>query len=160
MHVIQTADKSSNSNSDELDTTTEEKPLVRSIQNKSRPPTTTKQQQEHSSVETEMRELKTMFGKMLTLLQNPPNQGYRSPPQNQGCFECGSLSHFVKQCPRRQGSPNSSPRRSGDRNWRSQADSQGASNPNCRQKDQGSRSPPSRPWRSHEQGYRSPTNSG
>ena len=129
VHFIQTADKSSNSNSDELDTTTEEKPLVRSIQNKSRPPTT-KPQQEHSSVETEMRELKTLFGKMLNLLQNPPNQGYRSPPRNQGCFECGSPSHFVKQCPRRRGSPNSSPRRS--------------------------RSPPSQSWRSREQDYRSP----
>ena len=80
VHLIQTADKSSNSN--ELDTTTGENPLVHSIQNKSKPLTTTKQQQEHSSVETEMRELKTMFGKMLNLLQSPPNQGYRSPPRN------------------------------------------------------------------------------
>ena len=93
VHLIQTADKSSKS--DELDATMEEKPLVCSIQNKSRPPTTTKQQQEHLSVETEMLELKTMFEKMLNLLQNPPNQGYRSPPQNQGCFECRSPSHFV-----------------------------------------------------------------
>ena len=155
VHLIQTAGKSSNSNSDELDTTTEEKPLVRNIQNKSRPPTT-KPQQEHSSVETEMRELKTMFGKMLNLLQNPPNQGYRSPPRNQGCFECGSPSHFVKQCPRRRGSPNSSPRRSDDRNWRSRGDSQCASIPNWRQKDQGSRSPPSQSWRSCEQDYWSP----
>ena len=81
VHLIQTADKSTNSNSDELDTNMEEKPLVCSIQNKSRPLTTTKQQQEHSSVETKMWELKTMFGKMLNL-QNPPNQGYRSPPRN------------------------------------------------------------------------------
>ena len=156
VHLIQTADKLSNSNSDELDTTMEEKPLVHSNQNKSRPPMTTKPQQEHSSVEAEMRELKTMFGKMLNLLQNKPNQGYRSPPQNQGCFECGSLSHFVKQCPRPRGSPNSSPRRSDDHNWRSRGESKGASNPNWRQKDQGSRSPPSQSWRSHEQGYRSP----
>ena len=35
VHLIQIADKSSNSNSDELDTTTEEIPLVHSIQNKS-----------------------------------------------------------------------------------------------------------------------------
>ena len=60
VHLIQTTDKSSNSNSDELDTTMDSKHLVRSIQNKSKPSTTTKQQQEHSSVETEMRELKTM----------------------------------------------------------------------------------------------------
>ena len=83
VHLIQTADKSSNSNSDELDTTTEEKPLVRSIQNKSRPPTT-KPQQEYSSVETEMRELKTMFGKMLNLLQNLPKRVIDRHPRNEG----------------------------------------------------------------------------
>ena len=156
VHRIQAAKWTSSSNSSEdLDRTIEQRPLVRNVQSKQKQAPQPKHD-EKPSVEAEVHELKSMFGKVLNLLQNQTNsQGYRSPPRNQGCFECGSPSHFVRQCPRRRGSPNTSPRRSDDHNWRARGDKQGASSQNWRQKDQGSKSPPSPTWR-QEQGYRSP----
>ena len=156
VYRIQAAEWASSSNSSEdLDRTIEQRPLVRNVQSKQKQVPQPKHD-EKPSVEAEVHELKSMFGKVLNLLQNQTNnQGYRSPPRNQGCFECGSPSHFVRQCPRRRRSPNTSPRRSDDRNWRVRGDKQGASSQNWRQKDQGSRSPPSPTWR-QEQGYRSP----
>ena len=156
VYRIQAAEWTSSSNSSEdLDRTIEQRPLVRNVQSKQKQAPQPKHA-EKLSVEAEVHELKSMFGKCGNLLKNQTNnQGYQSPPHNQGCFECGSPSHFVRQCPRHRGSPNTSPRRSDDRNWRVRGDKQGASSQNWRQKDQGSRLPPSPTWRQQEQRYRS-----
>ena len=99
VHRIQAAEWTSSSNSSEdLDRTIEQRPLVGNVQSKQKQAPQLKHD-EKLSVEAEVHELKSMFGKVLNLLQNQTNnQGYRSPPRNQGCFECGSPSHFVRQC--------------------------------------------------------------
>ena len=67
------------------------------------------------SVESDLKTVKDSLAQVLNILTTT-NSSPR--PKGLACFECGGLSHLVRDCPRRRSqSPKQSPSHSDHRNW-------------------------------------------
>ena len=92
------------------------RPQVRSMQLKEGSGKQMSQMDRLHCVESDLKTVKDSLAQVLNILTTTNS----SPkPKSLACFECGDLSHLVRDCPqRRSQSPKQSPSRGDDRNWR------------------------------------------